>query len=47
MASISKDKLQVESPVPGVEMSEIQWGGMTVGFVSIKEPAGHPYAVLR
>ena len=39
MASISKDELQVEQPVPGVEMSEIQWGGMTVGFVSITEPA--------
>ena len=39
MSSISKDKLQVEKPAPGVEMREIQWGGMAVGFVSFTEPA--------
>jgi hypothetical protein len=39
MPSTSKDKLQVVKPAPGVEMSEIHWGGMTVGFTSIQEPA--------
>jgi hypothetical protein len=39
MSSVSRNKLQIENPAPGVEMSEIQWGGMNVGFVSIKEPA--------
>jgi len=39
MPSISRDKLQLVKPTPGIEMSEIQWGGMTVGFTSIQEPA--------
>jgi hypothetical protein len=39
MPSTSKDKLQVSKPAPGVEMSEVQWGGMTVGFTSVQEPA--------
>jgi hypothetical protein len=39
MPSISREKMQFEKPVPGVETSEIQWGGMTVGFMSVQEPA--------
>jgi hypothetical protein len=39
MPSVSKDKLQVASPAPGVETSEIQWGGMSVGFTSVQGPA--------
>ena len=39
MPSVSKDKLKATAPTPGAEMREVNWGGMNVSFVSIKEPA--------
>ncbi len=39
MPSASRNQLKVESPVPGVEMSEVQWEGMNAEFISVSEPA--------
>ncbi len=39
MPSASRNQLPAETPVPGVEMSEIQWEGMNAEFMSVSELA--------